>query len=303
MDKINSNDQDQSWKYRILHKITKGFSIFSIIPIISMIIAPMITYLLPVAYSIYYLFAIPSSDIPQALINVDIDYIVLMILILGTVIIIPCLLLISIVTMAKEKKKESPKLISHGIYTRIRHPQNLLISTMMFLVSFLYDTLYFGSISIGHMVSWSFFTLFLQFTSLIEEKHLLKQFPDEYWTYIHRTGFFHVKLRNLKPIPEKTLQNISRYFKKRIIFSVSWFFAFYVIIFSVVKILKSNNSDLLSFYNPLVQMSNFYPPYHFVNEIVAVLVPIGIWFVSFIITLIHYLKNRLKDNTIEKIDQ
>jgi len=52
------------------------------------------------------------------------------------------------------------------------------------------------------------------------------------------------------------------------------------------------NSDVLYFYNPLVHVSNFYPSYHLVNEIVAVLVPIGIWFVSFIITLIQYFRNR-----------
>ena len=299
MDK-NNNSESHSGKDRVWYKITQGFSVFSIIPIISGIIAPMITYLLPVAYSIYYLFAIPSSDIPQAMIRFDIDYIISMILLFVTFIIGPCILLSIIITMAKEKKK-GDQLIQHGIYARIRHPQNLLISLMMFLGSILFGILLYGNILIGYIVSWGFFTLFLQFSSLIEEKFLLKRFPDQYWAYIHRTGFFHFKLGKAQPIPEKSPQNVSKYFKKRIIISVSYFIGLYIIIFTVVKILKFNDSDILEFYNPFVQSSNFYPPFHFINEIVAVLIPIGIWFVSFIFTLIRYLKKRKNTDSTEEI--
>ena len=299
MSKINDLSSQQSWRDRFLQKIFRGISTFSVIPIISHIIAPMITYLLPVAYSIYYLLGIPSNDVMQGRVDFGGENIYEMLIdafLLGLYFISSGLLLLSIFTMAKEKKKGHFNLIQHGIYAKIRHPQNLAISVLLLSMSILWDTLAFRGFKTGHVISWGVFTLFLQLESLIEEKHLLKKFPDQYWAYIHNTGFFHFRLGKQKSIPPKLPESESKYFRKRIILSVGGFIIFYLMIFSVVKILKNNSADFLLFYDPFLPITSMYPDTHIINEIVVVLVPIGIWLVSFILTLVHYLKEESNKN-------
>jgi protein-S-isoprenylcysteine O-methyltransferase Ste14 len=294
----NSNSQ-QSWRDRFLQKIFRGISTFSFIPLVASIIAPMLTYLLPIAYSIYYLLGIPSTDVMQGLIDCHGENLLGLIInsfLVGLYFIASGILWLSIVTMVKERKKGEFKLIQHGIYARIRHPQNFAISLTLLLVFTIFDILVFYDLEIGHIISWGLFTLFLQLESLIEEKHLLKIFPDQYWAYIHNTGFFHFKFRKQNSMPPKLPGSESKYFRRRIILSVVSFIIFYLIIFSFVKILKNNNSDLLKFSNPLNQGGGFYPDSHIVNEIVVVLFPIGIWLVSFIITLGNYLKEKVSKN-------
>ena len=58
-----------------------------------------------------------------------------------------------------------------------------------------------------------------------------------------------------------------------------------------------NNSAFLEFTDPFFQYSTFYPDFHIINEIVGVLVPIGIWLVSFIITLLRFRKEKTNKNT------
>ncbi len=278
-----------------LQKIFRGVSTFSLIPVICHVIAPMITVFLPVAYSIFFLLGIPSVDVMQAAINLHhetlfgliIFSLIAVIYFLGTGI-----LLFSVITMAKERKKGESSLVQHGIYKRIRHPQNLAISLIIFSVFVINDRAVFHELKIGHIISWGFFTLFLQLESLIEEKQMLMQFPDQYWAYIHTTGFFHPRISTPKPIPSRLLESESRYFRKRIILSVVSFILFYLIIFVVVKILKINNVELLKFINPLGEGGGMRPDTHIINEILVVLVPIGIWVVSFIITIVNYQKEK-----------
>ncbi|MHA1647875.1 MAG: methyltransferase family protein [Promethearchaeota archaeon] len=296
-EKEDSNIQ-QSWKDRFLKKIFRGISTFSFIPLVASIIAPMITYLLPVAYSIYYLLGIPSTDVMQGIVKFGEETLFTLIIhicIVQLYFIGSGILILSIVTMAKERKKGQFNLIQHGFYTRIRHPQNLVISLIILLMFFSRDSGSYGGLDTGHMISWGVFTLFLKLESLIEEKHLLKKFPDQYWIYMQKTGFFHPKLRKAKQIPPKLPESESTYFRRKIIFNVVGFLIFFILIFSVVKILIYNNSDLIKFRNPF-RGGGMYPDHMIINEIMVVLVPIGIWLVSFIITIVHYLKEKVNKN-------
>jgi len=299
MNETNNFNIQQSWSNRFLQKIFRGISTFSFIPLVATIIAPMITFFLPVAYSIYYILKIPSTDVMLMVINLPYDSLLVLIInafLVELYFITTSLLLLSIVTMAKEKKKGNLGLIQHGIYAKIRHPQNLGISLVLFSVFFIFDTLVYHNLVIGHIISWGVFTLFLQLESLIEEKKLLKQFPDQYWAYIHNTGFFHFRFKKQKPIPPKLPGLESKYFRRRIILSVTVFILLYLSIFTVAIVLKNYNYDFLRFSNPLNSGGGFYPDTHIINEIVVTLVPIGIWLVSFIITLVHYLKEKRNKN-------
>lgn len=118
--------------------------------------------------------------------------------------------------------------------------------------------------------------------------------PEQYWAYIHKTGFFHPRLRKEKPILPILPDSESKYFRIRIILSVSVFLIYYFIVFSTVKFLKANYSDMIYFRDPFLPPYSMYPDTHIINEIMVVLVPIGIWFISFLITLVHYLKEKGK---------
>jgi protein-S-isoprenylcysteine O-methyltransferase Ste14 len=302
MSKLNDFNSQQSWRDRFLQKIIRGISTFSFIPLVASIIAPMITFFLPVAYSIYYLLGIPSTEVMQGVLDFGGEILFELIMntfLIGIYFIGTGILVLSIFTMAKKRKKGQYNLIQHGIYARIRHPQNFAICLILFSVFIMWDSLIFYGLETGHIISWSTFTLFLQLESLIEEKKLLKQFPDQYWAYVQNTGFFHFRLRNKKPISPKLPESESKYFRNRIILSVFTFIISYLIVFSTVKILKINNSELLKFSNPLDQGGGFYPDFHIFNEIMVVLVPIGIWLVSFIITIAHYLKGKGNKNKSE----
>jgi len=296
----------QSWKDRFLQKIFRGISTFSFIPLVASIIAPMITVFLPVAYSIYYLLGISSTDVMHGIVKFEEENLfglIIQIYIVQLFFIGAGILVLSIITMAKEKKKGHFNLIQHGIYSRIRHPQNLVISLIIFSMFFSWDLRNYSGIDTGHMISWGFFTLFLKLESLIEEKSLLKKFPSQYWIYIQKTGFFHPRLRKEKQIPSKLPESESRYFRRKIILNVSGFLIFSILIFSVVKILMNNNSDLLEFRDPFIPVSNVYPDTHIINEIMVVLVPIGIWLVSFIITIVHYLKRKGNKNSSSETEK
>jgi len=304
MNEKEDSHLQQSWKDRFLQKIFRGISTFSFIPLVANIIAEMITFFLPVAYSIYHLLGIPSTDVMQGIIKfgektlfgIIIHFLITQLFFIGAGI-----LVLSIVTMAKERKKEQFNLIQHGFYERIRHPQNLVISLIIFSLFFSRDSMSYGGLDTGHMVSWGVFTLFLKLESLIEEKHLLKKFPDQYWKYMHKTGFFHPRLRKAKLIPLKSPESESKYFRRKIILNVGGFLIFFILIFSVVKILMNNNSNILEFRDPFrgVGMFGKYPDDMIIMELMVVLVPIGIWLVSFIITIVQYFKEKGNNNISE----
>jgi protein-S-isoprenylcysteine O-methyltransferase len=78
-------------------------------------------------------------------------------------------------------KKDTHVLITHGIYSVLRHPSYVgfyywSVSTQLVLGNFLHTILFI-------VVSWSFFNVRIPF----EEESLCKLFPDEYPAYIART--------------------------------------------------------------------------------------------------------------------
>ncbi|MCF2141209.1 MAG: hypothetical protein K9W44_14210 [Candidatus Lokiarchaeota archaeon] len=187
-----------------------------ILPIIFGILIPMI-YIIPLAYSSWILFLnAPFGDWVNGWFFINkyptLSRIVLSIELL-TFLIGLFLLFTGIYTLAKDRLNNR-SLTTSGIYSFIRHPQNLGLVLVLFSfslyipfgranLSFTLFGLYISrdlGIRVGEILSWVLFSVILVIISLFEERKMMKSNPQEYLIYQSKTGFifprFHIKTRN-----------------------------------------------------------------------------------------------------------
>ena len=212
----------------ILKKVLVGIaSIFLYLPIIVGILAPMVGM---IGITVYFSWLIIGYNltswtwayylIPPTLIPIIISIEILLFCFgLG-------LFIIGLITMVK-KKIEEDHLIQTGIYTYIRHPQNLGIIIMTFPFTLYVPGFEDIGIRMGEIASWMFFALFLCLYSYYEEWCLSKKYSKEYLEYYKITGFFIPKFKRNK---NKPLLKID--FRKKILISTLLFLGC-IVIFSI----------------------------------------------------------------------
>ncbi|MHA1520980.1 MAG: methyltransferase family protein [Promethearchaeota archaeon] len=305
-----------SLKNRIKAKLSQGASIFLILPQVALVIAPMIKYLIPLAS--WYIFSSISAPIFQTSFSfdfLDIRRQYIRLLEHGMLL---CLFAFSftLFQFVYQKRKNNHQLIKYGIYSKIRHPQNLLIGILMLLFSFYAGYLQDGGFRFGYLISWVFFSFFLQIASIFEEKHLASQFQDEFWKYHSSTGFFFFPF----PFPLKRRQDESnetdetdeaKYIKKQkttyfrrktiqisILHGIGMIFI--IILFNIF--LRFYPNDFIHEYPNFIRIGRP-PSHHFVNEIIGTILPLAIWLISFVITIVQAKRQdkdkKEPDNNVE----
>lgn len=176
------------------------FSIWSYIPIIIGILLPM-AMILPIAYALWFLSSLlPGGLLFDAYIPITPGYPIstnqLMFIFTLEIIIFLAgifMFLLGLYHLAKGKKQKA-LIVTTGIYNYIRHPQNLGISLIALTFALYVPGFNDIGIRIGEIFSWLLFTFILTIYSNLEEKHLIKKFPEEYSAYQYKTGFFFPKL-------------------------------------------------------------------------------------------------------------
>ncbi len=95
------------------------------------------------------------------------------------------------ITLKVAETHRPEKIISSGIYTRIRHPQYLGAIISHIGISVLLSSLF-------SLISSPLIMLLIYFMSLKEEKELVKEFGKEYEIYMKKVPMFCPKLRSKK---------------------------------------------------------------------------------------------------------
>lgn len=85
-----------------------------------------------------------------------------------------------------EFKSDRKKLIRHGVYKKIRHPQSLAYFTALMATSFL-------TLDARIFMFALFLVPMVYSKSMIDEQHLRMIFPKEYDEYVKKTGRFFLK--------------------------------------------------------------------------------------------------------------
>ncbi|WP_457557212.1 methyltransferase family protein [Candidatus Harpocratesius sp.] len=191
------------WMTQISIFITE---LWIILPVIFGILIPMI-YAIPLAYSSWILFFnTPFGDWVNGWLLID-NYPVLLIIVLSCELISffigMFLFFAGIYSLARDRLENHP-ITTSGIYSFIRHPQNLGLILILFSFSLyipferlnLSFTLFGQYISrdlgirVGEILSWALFSVILVIISLFEERKMMKNYPQEYLAYQCTTGFF-----------------------------------------------------------------------------------------------------------------
>lgn len=184
----------------VIAKITIGFcAIYSYIPIIIGILAPMATIIGGLLYFswrfffgynyaswTWYYYIIPEEVIPFLIV------IEVIIFCIGFLI-----FLIGLITLVIGKKREE-NIVQWGIYKHFRHPQNLGIILIVFPFALYIPGFEDIGIRIGEIVSWGLFAFFQCLLSYYEEWMLFKKYNIEFLKYRATTGFFLPKFKHIK---------------------------------------------------------------------------------------------------------
>ncbi|MHA1674921.1 MAG: methyltransferase family protein [Promethearchaeota archaeon] len=304
-----------SLKNRIKAKLSQGASIFLILPQVAVVIAPMLTLLIPLAYSSWYVFSLINAPIFHTFFSynyLDIRFQSFVLLYIHGILVCFFAFSSTLFQFVYQKRKNNHQLIKYGIYSKIRHPQNLLIGIMMLLFSFIAGDIRDGGLSFGYLISWVLFSFFLQIESIYEERYLASQFHDEFWKYHSSTGFFFFPFPfPLKRRPDETNESDetdeakyikkqkTTYFRRKTI-QICILHAFgmisIIILFNIF--LRFYPDDFIHEYSKFISGGGS-PPLHFINEIVGTILPLAIWLISFVITIV-LAKKQDKDKKEEK---
>ncbi|MHA1112060.1 MAG: methyltransferase family protein [Promethearchaeota archaeon] len=216
---------------KTLHTVSAIGKIFSFVPILASILAPMMVSFGFFVYFSYFLFLYPFFDIVNYYIWIE-GFPIGLLIFEGVVLLIGLsIFLDSLISMTiQQKHNQNPLIVQKRLYKYIRHPQNLGI-LVMFLVTALYVPIlgpknYLGIQSVrdfgirsGDILSWLLFFLFTFMKSLYEEFYMLNQFGIKYWEYIKKTGFFLPRVKYSKSLNlEYSKKNRKRYFYRTTLF-------------------------------------------------------------------------------------
>jgi protein-S-isoprenylcysteine O-methyltransferase Ste14 len=196
----------------LLEKIIGGITfIILYIPIILGILAPMFILVGLDLYFSWYLIGSTLTDWTWYYYLIPPDFLLLFIII---EIVIFCVgfgvFLTGLITMV-HKKIQGVKLIESGIYSFIRHPQNIGIILMVFPFSLYIPGFEDIGIRMGEIASWIFFAFLICLYSYYEEWRLIHQFKNLFTDYYNKTGFFIPKFlrkRQKSLTSERLLDNI-----------------------------------------------------------------------------------------------
>ncbi len=188
--------------YRLLQYIVFIFSsVWVYAPIVAGILLLMAAWMVPIAFTSYYLFSIFGENQwlgsfirmetivspPKVLITLVFEAILIF---LGLVIFLWGFIQISKIKVRKEG------LATTGIYRYIRHPQHLGLILISLSFSLYVPGTKDQGILVADILSWSLFALILFLWSDLEERKLAKKFGDEFDEYRSRTGFFFPRILN-----------------------------------------------------------------------------------------------------------
>ncbi|MBN2157448.1 MAG: hypothetical protein JW776_15490 [Candidatus Lokiarchaeota archaeon] len=193
--------------------------VFSFIPIIASILAPMFVAFGLFIYLSYIVFLYPHIDIVNYYAYVS-PLPVLLLVIEGILLLLGLYFFIdSLFTMGiARKSNKEPSIVQNRMYKYIRHPQNLGI-LLIFLSFSLYIPFVFDiGIRSGDLLSWILFYVFTSLKSIHEESVMFQKFGNEYWMYIQKTGFFIPFSLNKRRIKNNLdAKAKKRYFTRRIL--------------------------------------------------------------------------------------
>lgn len=170
-----------------------SFSIY--LPVIAGIITPMI-WLLAAWYSAWYVIGVifPFSEIWTGLWlpNLSPTFLIIIGIIEYSIVCIGLIILIKALWELSSKRFDTDRLVTTGLYQRVRHPQHLGISIALLPLALLNVTYspYWSGIRPGDIFAWSFVTFLLLVVSDLEEAGLSNRFKDEYEVYCKKTPFF-----------------------------------------------------------------------------------------------------------------
>lgn len=186
-------------------------SIYSFLPIIIGILAPMATIIGGLLYFswIFFGYNFTSWTWYYYIISEEmIPFLIVMEIIIFSIGL--GLFLTGLVTLVIGKKREE-NIIQWGIYKYIRHPQNLGIIIMIFPFTLYIPGFEDIGIRMGEIVSWILFAFFQCLLSYYEEWRLMKKYDNEFLKYYGSTGFFLPKFKYVKdqfPTPINFLKKI-----------------------------------------------------------------------------------------------
>ncbi|WP_457557211.1 methyltransferase family protein [Candidatus Harpocratesius sp.] len=180
-----------------------------LLPIIFGILIPMV-YLIPLAYTSWKLFMNDQNGPLGDWVNVWFGFpripIIYHIFILFeiSIFIIGLVIFCKGVYILAKNRRRNISITTSGIYHLIRHPQNFGLILMIFpltldvpIVNESINLILFGQtifpdpgIRFGEILSWTLFSVILVIISLIEERKMMKAYPQDYSIYQSSTSFF-----------------------------------------------------------------------------------------------------------------